>query len=190
MAEVAIKICECEVLSDLRWEFTFVQDQKLAATDDGPGKCQDLMLPDRKVSSPARNRGLQRDPPLFILALDREQTGIVRLTERIQVPSDRVARQLRDLRYDRDIRPQSVQVDLARRNSIIANVPFNEDASERHQGQRNLPAPSATDDAGTFTRLDVEAEAADNFGAVYAVLCGQVLDNKPSAGGPIGRRDT
>lgn len=49
---------------------------------------------DRKVSSPARYRGLQRDPPLFILTLDREQArrpeGIVVLTEQIQIPSDRV----------------------------------------------------------------------------------------------------
>ena len=138
MAEVAIKIDEYKVLSDLQWEFTFVQDQKLAATDNGPGKCQDLTLPDRKVSSPARNLGLQCDPSFVILTLDREQTrrpegivegSIVVLAKRIQVPSQRVAQQLRDLRDDRDIRPQSVQIDLARWESIVEDIPFGEGAA-------------------------------------------------------------
>ena len=61
---------------------------------------------------------------------------------------------------------------------------------EQRQGQRTLPAPGATDDPDTFTRLDVEAEAAENFGAICTVLCGQALNNEFSAGGPIGRRDT
>jgi len=178
---------------------TFIQDQKLAATDNSSGKCQDLALPNRKVSSPARNVGLQRDPSFIILTLDREQSRsperiiqsrIVVLAERIQVPSERVTQQLRDLRDDRDVRPQSVQVDLVRRNTIVNDVSLGEDASEQRQSQRTLSAPCPSDNPDAFTGLDVEVETVENLGTVSTVLGRQILDNEFSAGGPIGRGDS
>ena len=111
------------------------------------------------------------------------------LTKRIQISSERVAQQLGNLWDDRDVRPQNVQVELARRNTVVDDISLGEDASEQRKGQRTFSAPSTTDDTDTFTGLDVEVEAVENFGTVGAVFGRQVLNNKLSAGRPIGRRD-
>ena len=111
------------------------------------------------------------------------------LTKRVQVSPERVTQQLRNLRDDRDVCPQSGQVDLARRNTIIGYVSLREDASEQRKGQRTLSTPSAADDTDTFTRLDMKVDTMEDFGTIGAVLGRQVLNNEFSAGRPIGRRD-
>ena len=103
MAEVAkAESREHQVLNH-NTPITFIQNQELATTDSGPGKRQYLTLTGRKVSSPTRNCGLQRNPSLAILALDQEQTrspesifesSIVMLAERIQVCCRRYERDM------------------------------------------------------------------------------------------------
>ena len=63
---------------------------------------------------------------------------------------------LRIRRNDRDVCPQSAQIDLVRRDAIVENISFCKDASEQHQSQRTSSAPSRSDNTGTFTKLDVE----------------------------------
>jgi hypothetical protein len=98
-----------------------------------------LTLANGQVSAAARNGSLESDPSIIIFALDREQTGsmesvversVVALTEWIQISSESIRQQLGDLRYDSDVRPEGLKVDLVRGYTIKVDGTLREDTPE------------------------------------------------------------
>ena len=79
---------------------TFIENEELALAHDRTRQRENLALADRQVAAAARDLGVERDPSLVGLALQREQTrgtqrvvknGIVVQRERIEVLTERAA---------------------------------------------------------------------------------------------------
>ena len=169
--------------SSLRW-LTFIQDEELATTDDSSSKCQDLTLANRQVSTTAGNGSIESDPSFIILALDGEQAGstkgivergVVVLIERIRVPapSERATQQLRNLRDDRDFRPQSVQVYLARQSTIVKNISFGEDISGQRQRFPLPVRPTTPTSAKRRTSYAALPDRLAKFNSVLGISTGK-----------------
>ena len=83
---------------------TFVKDEQLAATDDGPSQGENLALTDREIGSTAGDLGVEGDTTLFnVLLQGKESSGtksvvqarIVVLVKWIQILAEASAQKLR-----------------------------------------------------------------------------------------------
>ena len=133
-----------------------------------------MALPDRQVRPSASNLAVKRDPRVVAFVLEVEETGgakrlvqhrVVVLREGVEVLTKCTAQQLRlpmwvgsvrvmrhgdgettdHLRDDGDARTEGVQINLVRRQPVVMDGAFCQDAAEKRQCQGALAAARTAD---------------------------------------------